>query len=358
MTKRNKILIILTVCILIIGLTSIIVSKSSGTFKSELKDFAIEDTSNVTKIFMADKNNNQVLLKKDANGIWMLNDKYVANQNNVNLLLYTMQYISVWSPVPKSAHNNIIKRMSVVSTKVEIYQDAYLIDFWGIKLFKGERLTKTYFVGEPTMTNEGNFMLMEGSSTAFIVNLPGFRGYVSPRYSAFEADWRDHTVFQTRLPQIKQIIHENFEKPEESFIVDKIGSRTFQLKSMLNNMIIPDYDTVKVIDLVSAFRKINYEAVAKDLSKPQLDSIIKFQHFYTLTLIDINGQKNVAKMYRLPELLITDYESDNEKVEQAYNLDRFYLKLNDEKEMFVAQYFVFDRLIQPLSFYLKTKSKN
>lgn len=357
MTKRNKIILILTVAIALIGIIALILSKTTGTFSRELKDFAIDDTASVTKIFMADKNNNQVLLKKDPNGIWILNDKYIANQNNVNLLLYTMQYISVWSPVQKSAHNNIIKRMSVVSTKVEIYQNTYLIDFWGIKLFKGERLTKTYYVGEPTMTNEGNFMLMEGSSTAFIVNLPGFRGYVSPRYSPYEVDWRDHTVFQTRLPQIKEIISENIEIPNESFIVKKIGSRTFQLESMMDKQIIPDYDTVKVVDFVSAFRKINYEAVAKDLTKTYLDTIIRFNHFYTLTLTDINGKKTIAKMYRLPELLITDYQTKDEKVESAYNLDRFYLKLNDDKEMYVAQYFVFDRMLQPLSYYLKTKFK-
>ncbi len=357
MTKKNKIIIILAIVIALAGILALILSKTTGTFNRELKDFAINDTASVKKIFMADKNNHQVILKKDPNGIWMLNDKYVANQSNVNLLLYTMQYISVWSPVQKAAHNNIIKRMSVVSTKVEIYQDTYWLDFWGIKLFKAERLTKTYYVGEPTMTNEGNFMLMEGSSTAFIINLPGFRGYVSPRYSPYEADWRDHTVFQTRLPQIKEIRSENFENPNESFLVEKIGNRTFQLQHLIDNQIIPDYDTVKVIDFVSAFRKVNFEAVAKDLSKPFMDSLIQFNHFYTLTLTDINGQKTIAKMYRLPELLITDYQSKNEIVEQAYNLDRFYLKLDDEKEIFIAQYFVFDRLLQPLSYYLKTKLK-
>ncbi len=356
MKKRNKVLFIVVLLLGLIALILVLFSNKTGTLKNAENDFAITDTASVTKIFLADKNDNEVLLTKDSNGIWIVNNTHIANKDNINLLLFTLEQIAVWSPVQKAAHDNIIKRLSVVSTKVEIYQKKHLIDFWGIKLFEREKLTKTYFVGEPTMTSDGNMMLMEGASQAYIVYLPGFRGFVSPRYSAYESDWRDHTVFKTRLPQIQEIIHENIVEPKESFILTKSGSRTFQLTHLLSNKIVPDYDTVKVFDHVSAFRKISYEAMARNINQDYLDSLSNF-HFYSLSLTDVDGNKTVVKMYHLPELLITNYQKTNEQIEETYNLDKFYLTINEEPDLYVAQFFVFDRLIQPLSFYLKTNYK-
>ena len=340
----------------IIAFLLVLLTNTSGSMKRAYKDFAISDTASVTKIFLADKIGNEVLLTKNSDGIWMLNNTHLANQENVNLLLFTMEHLAVWAPVSKSSHDNIIKRMAVVSTKVEVYQKAPLIDFWGIKLFERDRLTKTYYVGEPTMSNDGNMMLMEGSSQAFIVYLPGFRGFVSPRYSTYESDWRDHTVFKTRLPQIQEIKHENISEPEESFIVSKSGSRTFQLTHLSSGKIVPDYDTIKIIDHVSAFRKVSYEAMARNVQKDYLDSLPKF-HFYTLSLTDVDGNVTVAKMYYQPELLITNYQKSDEQIEETHNLDKFYLKINNDPDLYVAQFFVFDRLIQPLSYYLKTNFK-
>ncbi|MGI6320483.1 MAG: hypothetical protein ACOXZK_05895 [Bacteroidales bacterium] len=355
--KKNKtwLFIIALLVVLIVILWG--VGRKKGVFEKSYSDFAISDTASVTKIFLADKIGNSVLLSKDEAGIWMVNNKYVANKDNIGLLLHTMEYLSVWSPVPDAAHDNIIKRMAVVSTKVEIYQENYLIDFWKIKLFKKERLTKTYYMGEPTMTNESNVALMEGASQAFIVYLPGFRGFVSPRYSAYEIDWRDHTVFKIRLPQIKTIVHENFEEPAESFIIEKVGSRTFQLKDLINERIIPAYDTAKVFDHVGGFRKVNYESVERSMSREDLDSLIQNNLFYRLSVEDMEGNVRSVKMFRLPELLITNYQTSDELIEEQYNLDRLLIEIEGEPEIFKAQYFVFDRLIQPLSYYLITNQE-
>lgn len=356
MKKRNIQLLLGVLLLGLIALFLVMFNSKSGTLKGANKNFAINDTASVTKIFLADKLDNQVLLTKNSDGIWMVNETHIANIDNINLLLFTMEHIAVWAPIQKAAHDNIIKRLAVVSTKVEIYQKKHLINFWGIKLFEREKLTKTYYMGEPNMTSDGNVMLMDGASQAFIVYLPGFRGFVSPRYSAYESDWRDHTVFKTRLPQIQEIKHENILEPEESFLVTKSGSRTFQLTHLASGKIVPDYDTITVFDHVSAFRSVKYEAMARNINQNYIDSL-SFYHFYTLTLTDVDGNVTVAEMFHQPELLITDYKKTTEEIEETHNLDKFYIKLNKEPQLYVAQFFVFDRLIQPLSFYLKTNYK-
>ena len=50
-------------------------TKNNSTIKGEYSDFAVEDTASITKIFMADKANNQVLLERSDNSKWLVNGK-------------------------------------------------------------------------------------------------------------------------------------------------------------------------------------------------------------------------------------------------------------------------------------------
>jgi hypothetical protein len=71
----------------------------------------------------------------------------------------------------------------------------------------------------------------------------------------------------------------------------------------------------------------------------------------------MEGNVRSVKMFRLPELLITNYQTSDELIEEQYNLDRLLIEIEGEPEIFKAQYFVFDRLIQPLSYYLITNQE-
>ena len=62
MTKNKRVIIFLTI---LIGLSLYFYfSNKKGTLKIENSEFAVEDTSAITKIFLADKSNNKVLLER------------------------------------------------------------------------------------------------------------------------------------------------------------------------------------------------------------------------------------------------------------------------------------------------------
>lgn len=48
-------------------------------------------------------------------------------------------------------------------------------------------------------------MLKEGADKAYIVYIPGFRGFVSTRFTANPNDWRDHVVFNSNLADIQSV---------------------------------------------------------------------------------------------------------------------------------------------------------
>jgi len=107
MQKNKK--FIIAVIVLAILTIALFLTNSKTTFKRELSDFAIDDTSNVTKIFMSDKNNNSLTLTRIKPGKWLVDNKYPGSKANIDLLLGTMLRLQVKETVPKPAMENIIK---------------------------------------------------------------------------------------------------------------------------------------------------------------------------------------------------------------------------------------------------------
>jgi hypothetical protein len=349
--KKNKITLLLIAALTVLAVVLLLFNNRKSTMNKAETQFAIDDTATVTKVFIANKMGKSVKLVKQPDGTWQLNDKYIATIDNVRLLLTTARNIRMQAPISKAGHNNMVKRMATASVKVEFYQKVYFIDFWGMKLFPYEKCTKRYYVGDPTMDNSGNYMMMEGAKQIYVVALPGFRGFVSPRYSFVESDWRDHTVFSAKISQIKEVKYEFVNAPKESFKIVAVGNRRFNLVRLFDNQVAPRYDTAKVIDQLMLFRSLKYEAFVEDMQLQKKDSILRNNLFQTTTLTENSGKVTKVRMYRLPELLIKD-QQQMDKVEMDYSRDKFYIVMNDSKDMQIAQYFVFERLLQPLGYYL------
>ncbi len=351
MKKNRNIFIsflILAVIALVLWLT-----QAQNTFRRSLSDFALNDSASVTKIFMSDKNNNSVKLTKISPGKWTVDDVFPAQKQNVELLLKTMIGIEVQQPVANAAHDNIIRELAVNAVKVEIYQWVYRIDLFGmIRWFPHEKLTKVYYVGGATQNNMGSFMLLENSSEPYIIFLPGFRGFVSPRYSPIEKYWRDYNIFRKSLPEIANVKVEITADPEYSYEVKNNGKNQFTLSSLSDHTLIPDYDTLKLLNFLSGFRNLNYEALLNDMDKARKDSILSSSPFIVITLTDTAGVSKTIKTYHKKG---PEGQTDPQGIPLPYDLDRLYASVNDGKDFTLIQYFMFGKVLRPKSFFIKEK---
>jgi len=348
MKKYTKSLIIIGILAIIAAF--MLLSRRSGTFRNESNTFAISDTSSVTKFFLADKNNNTVKVERSANGNWVLNDKYDVNPTMVQVMLKTFASIDIKDPVAKTVRNTIIRLMAGKSVKTEIFQRVYRVNLFNrIRLFPHEKLTRTYYVGDATMDNSGTYMLMEGSEEPFVVNIPGFRGFVAPRYSPMEADWRSHSVFRFRVPDIKSVSVNFSEKPEWSFRVENIDNRRFTLTSMLDNRNIEKFDTMRVVEYLSMFKNLNYESLLDDMTKSKRDSILSIAPTNEITLVDKLGKSHTLKTWKRKA---DPGQLDLEGNQSEFDLERMYGLLDNSEHFFMVQYFVFNDVLVPLPFFL------
>lgn len=348
MKKHRTTLIILA--ILSIVAIVFILSRSEGTFKRELKDFAISDTTNVVRIFLSDKRDNTVLLERQENGTWLVNNEYLVRKDMIELLLATMKNLRVASPVPRAAFNTVVTNLSASSTKVEIYQRNYLIDlFYRIRLFPRVRQTKVYYVGNVTPDNIGTHMILENSSMPFVVYWPGFRGFLASRYSTRLNDWRDHSIFRQKYLQIESVEVFFPSIPEQSYRVVNSQEGFMDLIPHGQQTPAPAYDTLKMLGFITAFEDIRYEALIDDMDLNIVDSITSSQPLHIVTLTDINGKRHQVKTFRRQAVV---YAEDLYGQPFDFDPDRMYALINDEQDFVLVQYHTFNRIVRPFQFFL------
>lgn len=349
MKKRNLYIFIVFLFMLIIALM-LVMSNQSTTIRERDKNFAIEDTASITKFFLADKDGRQVLVQRIDGGNWTVNDTYRANKPVVDLMLRTMANVSVLQPVPKAAHNNVVKRMSASAVKVEIYQRAYRINlFHRIKLFPYEKLSKVYYVGDNTQNNAGTFMLIEGSDIPFVTYLPGFLGFISLRYTTKIDDWRDHTIFNFRLMEMKSVKVELPKNADSSFVFYNNGGGNIELFRLKDNAKVEVYDTLKSLDFLSAFNDIKFEGIITEFDSSKYDSIISSVPDFKITIGTYDNRDLSISAFRrkAPE---GSFDLNDQQL--IWDLDRLYVYVHFTEDLTICQYFVFDRLLRPLSYFL------
>lgn len=316
-----------------------------NTIKKELRDFAINDTSSITKIFLASKSGQQVLLEKKGVGHWELNGKYKARTDAVNLLLYTAKNIQVKSPVGKNAQANIIKRLASGAIKAEFYVN--------------DELTKNYYIGDATQDQLGTYMLLtdpetgQNSSAPFIMYIPGFDGYLTPRYFTDESDWRNRNIFDHNPPLIKSVSIVLPEKDELSYTITQTDSNIYEIKLNKINRIIPNPDTVAIKQFLAYFQNINYEALYKESGRT-LDSILTSSPMFIIQVTDKDNKSTTVKLFAK--------EASEEKVDidgkpLKYDMDRLYAQINNNKELVIVQYYVFGKLLMEPDYFKYSTSK-
>lgn len=358
--KKNKITIIIASVLILLSLF-IVLYKNEIIFSNRDKlpssdAFAIQDSSKVTKIFIADMHGNNVLLTKKG-GLWMLQDTIPALQYNVKSVLGTLLNLTIRQSVPENALGNVNKALAVGATKVEIYEIAPKFSIFGIDFFKKEKKTKTYYFGSATQDNLASYAYLEGMKEPYIIYRPGFRGFITPQFSQFEADWRSHVLFNTKFTRIESVEFIDYINPEESFTVVKNGPRSFDMYNWQQEKV-NAYDTTKLFDMLTEFREKNYQSLIQNMSDAEKDSIIKQNLFKTIKLKNTDGRTTTLNLYKMvDEVQIIDEDSDLvDQIQEEINRDKCYGMLTDKpNEFYIIQYFHFDRQLQPFSYFLKKR---
>lgn len=344
--KKNKRAIILAIILIVIAVVFVL-NRRTTTLRGDSADFMVWDTASITKVYLADRHDNETLLERQENG-WTLNKDYKAHPQKIDQLFYTLYRVRVKMPVSRSSHDHIIAQMATSSTKVEVYQNVPVINLFNkVKLFYREKRTKVFYVGEATKDSNGTFMLREGSDQAYIMYIPGFQGYISTRFSANPDDWRDHTVFHESLGNIQSVTIDFCQEPERGFRVENTGKHQYQMISLANNNVVP-IDTLKVINLLASFSDLRFESLLNNIVTPsRRDSIVHSPMIHQITLVNKKGNAVTMKTFAKKVRTHNDISFENRETD----VDRMFALINDDRDMVLIQNYTFDKVLKDINYY-------
>ena len=309
MLKKNWISI--GICIIIILILWLIKSDTKSSINEDVS-FKIEETTLITKIFLADRNGNTITLKKNKSA-WIANDKYVVRKDAIATLLSTSNKIRIKKPVSKKAFDSVIKFMSTSAVYIEFFQ--------------AEKMVKAYWIGSNTPDHLGTYMLLKGSEKPFAVYIPSFNGFLSPRYgiqanSLNITNWRSNTIFNLSFKDINNIKYTNYLNKEISYIL-----KTNPLELINSKNISVAYNNYNVIKLLNSFNSLNCEVFKED------KSIIDFKE----QLEELIVNSDTLRTYRVSEM-------DKKNKEDNFTVSRKYATLNNGDLMLIQDY-VFNKVL-------------
>jgi hypothetical protein len=335
--KKNYIYIIILVVLGVIVYFTVI-KDQLGSYSKKDTAFAVRDTTEIGKIILSDLKGDTIVLNHKSN-TWIINDQYTARPDAVSNLLRTMSQLEVKVPVAKSMHNTVIKDISGRRTKVEVYNTA------------GKKI-KGYYVGDNSDELNGNFMLMEGSQHAFVVNIPGFEGFISTVFFTDETDWRSREVFAYSPDQIKQIDLIYSDTKDSSFSIVRTDQK-FELISSKKN---PQAANPEIIQYyLKQFKLLNVENFILEPYKK--DSLLAIQPVCILRVTDMKGESKSINIYYRPVTYRSKMQFTYEDKPIEFDLDKFYGIYNNDRDLAIVQNYVFGKLfVGPEYFYRQRPS--
>ena len=309
-SKRIGILI----TILIVLVSIFLINKHNYNKSTITKEnvFHIDNTSSITRIFLSDREGNIINLVKENNN-WIVNEKFKVRNDAIITLLSTIKKIRIKNPVSNSAYKNVIKYISTTGINVEI--------------FKGEKMIKSYIIGSNTPNHLATYMIMKNNNLPYAVHIPGFNGFLSPRYGIqnnilSENLWRSRKVFDLNPKQIKKIKYSDFNNIKNSYLLTNFP---IKVRNYKNNYI--NFDSIKVQNLLNSFKKINCEAFKKN--KKRLTNSRQIEELI------IND--DTLRTFQISDSLFID-RKDN------YNVKRKFATLNNGDLMLIQDY-VFNKIL-------------
>lgn len=308
-------------------------SGSNTTLAGPMADFAVPDTAKIDRIFIAQMDGKTADLRR-AGDHWTVNGMS-ANPVPINTLLKTFIRVEVKTPVPKSMQANVLKTMSTLAVKVEIYTG-------------DDTPEKIWWVGHGTQDHFGVFAVLEKpgegrSDSPFVLGMTGFTGIINTRFHARLDEWRssDVAVYKdlSKVARV-QVEHPSTDSPGYSILYN--GKGTLQLKDTAGRDV--PIDTSLVRDLMMHLTDAHFEYFERSITKAQRDSVLATKPWHMLTVTTTDGTSKRIPFWRKNP---NPGERDADFNLLTQDVDRMYC-LVDDSALVVVQRYWFDRMVPNL----------
>ncbi len=280
--------IIILLVIVVVAVLAVFYLKKEDKYSTLGKDndFAVKDTARISRIFLADRQNHTADLTRKGKR-WYINNKYKVSKSVMDVFLRTIYGLETQFRPPKNAIPTMVKNLAAQSIKTEIYNDK-------------NQLIRSFYVGGVTPDESGTYMIMEGEEQPFIVGVVGKDGGIRVSFFTDEEKWRDKSIFELRVEEIKSVTVEYPKLKNKSFRLTNNGNQ-FDVKpfNASQPVISKPLNKSRVESYLTGFKR-QIAAVLDNESRFK-PNIIQNLPFCIIDVEDIYGNKKNVKLYPIIE---------------------------------------------------------
>lgn len=289
------------------------------SLKGTETSFNIQDTNSVEKIIIKNKNDSIVLVKLDK--YWLVNDKYVVDDEQIERTLMTLKMVSMNTPFPENAREII---------KSELKKNSF------ITIWNSKKIIKQFYLGK-YVKESGNYFMLNNSENPYLVHIEGHDFDLNKNFSLDIIDWQSRILFHFEPQEINHIYYKDFLK-NYSYFVFTNNSKYYYSKdtTRLNSKVL---DNKKAEYYFSQFKNVSITNFITNILDEEREKILINPIFE----LDVMTKKNIEiKLIAYP-FIKNDGQIDNEN----------FIGVINQKDIIVAKYYNFDLQRKEYSYFEK-----
>ncbi len=272
--KRGLLYLLIIALVLFLGVYFYILRQPS----MGLPDFNYP-ADKITQIYFVDKNGASIKLNKTEKGVWIVEDKYEANEEMMERLLDNIQNQKAIGKVPKKRRADIKKSLEEHYTRVKVYNK--------------DELVLEYYIGRPDDPNRGNYMSVPPLREIYDVQQEENPHNMLFDYNTNLNNWRSIWLIDVKPDDIKQVSVEYVDTPAHSFtLVNNAPHYTVTGNPPIEG----ELNVPRVVGYLSFFTKMSSIMIAHENTDRK--KLLAPEHKYaTLKLTERNGTVKVYEVY-------------------------------------------------------------
>lgn len=267
--KRNKGLFGLF--LLLVTTTVVLVyTQQRSEEKFDQKDiFKVEDLKAIDKVEL--RSGKDTISLSFSGNRWMVNGSEPADRDMVDVLFATLLQAEAKRPVAESKNDSLAQHLQQSGVTVNLFEEGALV--------------KRFVAGGNGSKSEAYFV--NDVAQAYVMQIPGYRVYVSGVFELTESEWRDKYVFAFNWTNFKNLRVEFSNKSADNFEI-KMLNDYFGIEGMPT-------DTTRLNDFLDAVSLLTVDQYVS------ADSLRHQTPVFTITVNDIADRQYKLAVYGISD---------------------------------------------------------
>lgn len=312
--------------------------------------FRIETHEEIVKIEMQGRGDRHVSLERAPDGQWWLNESFRANESAVRDLLNVLRRMETRRPVPLADRMAVSVMKEREGVQVGVYAAGKRIQLpGGISAWPYQKRIRRFTFAGYSPGGGAAYLQMHGSQEPYEVQLAGVSGQWAEVFRTMEHHWLDPVIIHLPAARIRQVELDFPGDEAASFRISRLEDQTFHLADQWGHAIeMTPRVEARIHHYLNGFVELYYQRLIPNSSDNPPADLMPHGPFARLTVGGDDAPPILLAFYRR----LPPGDGSLQSPHRDYDINRLYVRINGG-DYALAQYYVFQRVLRPLSYFVK-----